>query len=811
VAAQNLGPLCYACARYRGVEPDRGFVCEAYPEGVPVEILASLWNHREPQEGDHGLRFEPMTPIATDPPVSESQRRAMFAAKAGHSTLGIPQKVGEEFANADPGGKLPARAKDLAPEKFGTIKQALGFLKEFFNEEEAEPEHSQDEVPAAGGDPNAGIPAMAGGRTVKRSPVVKPRVVGQDEPKGRAASCAFITSDGRVLLLKRSADEENWPNHWSLPGGRAEDSESPWQTAQRECGEEIGDCSFDGMQEHPVERTPHGWDHTTFVVPSDEFEPRLNDEHSEYVWSHPDDLPQPMHPGVLSTIKGMLGEEPGLDVQDEPFAEVEHSLAHRKGVRDPSALAAYIGREHGAIKGDRKIYRWDRRASDTEHDPHTGQFTSGQHRAAARFHTTKAETHRRVKNHPIAEAHEHAASEHGKAAHALGQGNASELSQNARNATTAARNLEERERTWVRGFPTRFSAQDSRMAMDWRFSSALGVRGETNEMAFDKDSVRSIDDDGRLHVDKANIAKGSVNEYKGSEIPDADALGLDPNRLYRLYRDPVELEKGAKSFAGVPILSKHVPVDSVNHPNELVIGAVGDTDWEDPFITAPLTFWPKKAVDEIESNRKKALSPGYKYVADMTPGVTPEGESYDGRMTQIVGNHLAHVLEGRQGDEVVVGDSKLMNTHPYYSWSSPRFAMDDWSPEAREAAAKARAAHSHGGRATTMASRKAAANPSPEDFAAGNTAYHNVARKHGFTGSVEGLNHNLTHPKTGERLNLRRNEGGDHLYALHDKNGARAVFGANDPQRMDQHIFSSSEQYNPGITQQRAGRAQSMR
>ena len=45
--------------------------------------------------------------IATDPPVSEAQRKAMWAAKGGHSTLGIPQSVGKEFAGADPGGKLP--------------------------------------------------------------------------------------------------------------------------------------------------------------------------------------------------------------------------------------------------------------------------------------------------------------------------------------------------------------------------------------------------------------------------------------------------------------------------------------------------------------------------------------------------------------------------------------------------------------------------------------------------------------------------------------------------------------------------------
>lgn len=49
------------------------------------------------------------TEARTDPPVSEAQRRAMWAAKSGKSNIGIPKSVGEEFAGADPGGKLPAR------------------------------------------------------------------------------------------------------------------------------------------------------------------------------------------------------------------------------------------------------------------------------------------------------------------------------------------------------------------------------------------------------------------------------------------------------------------------------------------------------------------------------------------------------------------------------------------------------------------------------------------------------------------------------------------------------------------------------
>lgn len=44
------------------------------------------------------------------PNKSEAQRGAMAAAKAGKSTLGIPQSVGAEFMAADKGGALPPYA-----------------------------------------------------------------------------------------------------------------------------------------------------------------------------------------------------------------------------------------------------------------------------------------------------------------------------------------------------------------------------------------------------------------------------------------------------------------------------------------------------------------------------------------------------------------------------------------------------------------------------------------------------------------------------------------------------------------------------
>jgi hypothetical protein len=57
------------------------------------------------------------------PAVSQAQRAAMAAAAAGHSTLGIPKKVGKEFIAADKGGKLPARKRKRAKQKQGLINR----------------------------------------------------------------------------------------------------------------------------------------------------------------------------------------------------------------------------------------------------------------------------------------------------------------------------------------------------------------------------------------------------------------------------------------------------------------------------------------------------------------------------------------------------------------------------------------------------------------------------------------------------------------------------------------------------------------
>lgn len=177
----------------------------------------------------------------------------------------------------------------------------------------------------------------------------------------------------------------------------------------------------------------------------------------------------------------------------------------------------------------------------------------------------------------------------------------------------------------------------------------------TMKLAFDR-SARRIDADGRLHVAKSHISKANVCVYYGKEIPGYEALGLQPDTVYRLFRDPVELERAAPTFARLPILSEHVPVTVEAPRPDLVVGAIGsEITFTPPYLDADLCVWDATAIAGIETDKVRELSCAYRYVPVMEPGEF-EGQPYDGRMTEIQGNHLALVEVGRAGSDVVVAD-----------------------------------------------------------------------------------------------------------------------------------------------------------
>lgn len=177
-------------------------------------------------------------------------------------------------------------------------------------------------------------------------------------------------------------------------------------------------------------------------------------------------------------------------------------------------------------------------------------------------------------------------------------------------------------------------------------------------IAFDKASVRTFDSFGRMHVAKTPISKANVCPYYGSEIPGYEELGLDPRKTYRLYRDPEELAKGASTFNNNQLLLRHVKVSAEEPQKDSVVGSVGsDVVFEAPYLYSSLCIWDAEAIEMVQKEALDELSASYGYKVVMEPGTTPDGEAYDGRMTEIRGNHLALVEVGRAGPDVVVADS----------------------------------------------------------------------------------------------------------------------------------------------------------
>ncbi|MDN7490587.1 DUF2213 domain-containing protein [Burkholderia sp. AU45274] len=173
------------------------------------------------------------------PAVSEKQRRAMYAAASGKSTLGIPKKVGKEF-------------------------------------------------------------------------------VAQDQ-KIKGAGIMLVTPEDEVLFLLRAPDA-NHPNEWDLPGGRADDNETPEETAKRECAEEIGAYPYGELSKiADTSSKDDSGSEVDFITYRQfirhKFTPKIDkSEHTAYKWASLDNPPEPLHPGVRDVVNMALGKMPAQDM-----------------------------------------------------------------------------------------------------------------------------------------------------------------------------------------------------------------------------------------------------------------------------------------------------------------------------------------------------------------------------------------------------------------------------------------------------------------------------------------------------------------
>lgn len=157
-----------------------------------------------------------------------------------------------------------------------------------------------------------------------------------------------------------------------------------------------------------------------------------------------------------------------------------------------------------------------------------------------------------------------------------------------------------------------------------------------------------------------NVPIGRTGEYKYLNCE----IGLDdsknPNEIVAVYRDEEEVfsNKTLASFEGKALTDEH-PVEDVDTNNwqmyskgEVTNVRKGDGEYSDCII-ADLIVRDPVVISEIESGIKREVSSGYS-----CDYIMKDGKIYQ---TNIIGNHVALVKNGRAGSRVSIKDTAIVN------------------------------------------------------------------------------------------------------------------------------------------------------
>ena len=155
-----------------------------------------------------------------------------------------------------------------------------------------------------------------------------------------------------------------------------------------------------------------------------------------------------------------------------------------------------------------------------------------------------------------------------------------------------------------------------------------------------------INDDGYI-VTKAKMASIEPMEYLGEEI------GRTSGKIYKVFRDEKEVfsPETIKSFEGKPLTLTH-PDDDVTAKNwkDTAIGHIQNVRREGDFLVGDAYINDEIAIKIIKEQGIKEVSCGYD-----SKLIERDGKIWQ---TNIRGNHLAVVAEGRAGKDCKLGDSK---------------------------------------------------------------------------------------------------------------------------------------------------------
>lgn len=124
----------------------------------------------------------------------------------------------------------------------------------------------------------------------------------------------------------------------------------------------------------------------------------------------------------------------------------------------------------------------------------------------------------------------------------------------------------------------------------------------------------------------------------------------------REYRpeDEVSNPESLASFGMKAVTMGHprVQLDSENTKLYQIGHAGSQVRFSDGFVEVAVVITDADAIEKINRGDAQEVSAGYRVDYDPTPGISPDGQSYDGVQRNIRVNHIAVVPKGRGGSEV---------------------------------------------------------------------------------------------------------------------------------------------------------------
>lgn len=174
---------------------------------------------------------------------------------------------------------------------------------------------------------------------------------------------------------------------------------------------------------------------------------------------------------------------------------------------------------------------------------------------------------------------------------------------------------------------------------------------------------KKVDINGFWEIKDNPLSKEGVFPYLGKQIdPSGKRFGLDPDRIYWVYRSAKELSNKdtLASFENKPFIDEHEMLGEGCTPTDLknIAGVIHNIRFRKGMMIGDFTIYSDDIKREIV-NGKKQLSLGYRSAFERKNGVF-DGRAYDFIQVGMVGNHVALVGRGRCGSDVRIFDKSIV-------------------------------------------------------------------------------------------------------------------------------------------------------